>query len=149
MAVDQFKDYLNAHNIKDIDVLTADRSTHTAQEAADFHNVPVSNIVKSILVTDVSNFIMLLVPGDVRIDFEKLNGILAGDYRMSTADEAKRVTGYSIGGIPPFGHLVKLRTYIYPGFDKSIGLIAAGGSSKDTFKVTYDRLVEISEAIVI
>lgn len=149
MAADQFKDYLKAHKIEDIEVLNADRSTHTAREAADFHNVPVSNIVKSILVTDDKNFIMVLVPGDVRIDFEKVNAILGGEYRMSTPEEAKRVTGYSIGGIPPFGHIENLKTYIYPGFDKSIELIAAGGSSKDTFKVSYDRLVEISKAKVI
>ncbi len=92
---------------------------------------------------------MVLVPGDVRIDFEKVNVILGGEYRMSTPEEAKRVTGYSIGGIPPFGHIENLKTYIYPGFDKSIELIAAGGSSKDTFKVSYDRLVEISKAKVI
>ncbi len=128
-----FEEYIKTNNL-DIELLETEESTRTAQDAANTHNVPVSNIVKSLLTKVGDNFVLYLVPGDRRLDLESIGG------RMANADEVKEVTGYSIGGVPPFGHLTKLETHIMEGFDSSKILLGAGGKPNIVFKITLEKL---------
>jgi prolyl-tRNA editing enzyme YbaK/EbsC (Cys-tRNA(Pro) deacylase) len=155
MAVSQFKKYLEIKGITDIDVVEVEESTHTAQQAADVHGVPVSNIVKSLLVRYTGDcaikFALVLVPGDKRLDLDYWKEyFVAQDIRMANADEVKSVTGYSIGGVPPFGHVAesgefrRIDTYIADGFDSENELVAAAGSFKAVFRVSLERLKELA-----
>ncbi len=146
MSANMFKEYLTSHNIKDIQPIELKESTHTAEEAAKANGVKVSNIVKSLFLISDINKIIALVPGDKRIDIEKLDLELGAKYKMADADTVKHLTGYSIGGVPPFGHKNSFSTYIIEGFDKESELVAAGGSSITVFRVKYDRLVELCDA---
>lgn len=154
MAVSQFKKYLSENSIKDINVIEVEESTHTAQEAADVHGVPVCNIVKSLLVRYTGDcaikFALILVPGDKRLDLDYWKEyLMADDIRMANADEVKMVTGYSIGGVPPFGHhdadgnFKRLDTHIADGFDRERELAAAAGNFKAVFKISLERLKEL------
>lgn len=148
MAVSQFKSFL-AENDLDFEIIISDgASTHTAQQAADVHGVPVSNIVKSLLtnceIDCASRYILFLVPGDKRLDFEFWQKELGAEkMRMANADEVKSITGYSIGGVPPFGHTAKLETYIADGFDADSLLVAAAGSHDAVFKIDLSKLRSI------
>lgn len=135
MAVSQFRKHIKENSF-DITVLETTSPTHTAKEAADVHCVPVSNIVKSLLVKTIDGFELHLTPGDRRLELEK-------DTRMANADEVKQVTGYSIGGVPPFGHTSKIKTVIEEGFDGTIELVAAAGSANSVFKISLDELKRI------
>ena len=105
MAVIFFKEKLRELLISDIEIIETQESTRTAQEAADTHNVPVSNIVKSLLVRIENRFELHLVPGDKRLDIEGIKKKnMTENVSMANADEVKMITGYSIGGVPPFGH---------------------------------------------
>lgn len=147
MAAKAFKDYLIANQIDDVDPVEMDRSTHTAQEAAEVNNVKVSNIVKSLfLVSDVDE-IVVLVPGDRRLEIRSLSEKLGIDYSMANADIVKQHTGYSIGGVPPFGHKQRYCTYVINGFDKNGELVAAAGSANTVFRITYKRLMELCDAV--
>lgn len=128
-----FEKYIKEKNI-DIKLIQTDETTKTAQDAANTHNVPVSNIVKSLLVKIDDHFEIHLVPGDRRLDLERIGG------RMATAEEVKEITGYSIGGIPPFGHKTKIKTYIEEGFDSNKTLLAAGGKPNIIFKISLEEL---------
>lgn len=144
MAVNTFKSFLEENHIDDIQILISNETTHTAQQAADVHGVPVSNIVKSLLLKGEKQYYLVLVPGDKRLDIDewkvKLNEV---DLKMADAVAVKNVTGYSIGGVPPFGHSEKITTYIADGFDKEITLVAAAGSANSVFKISFSRLEEI------
>lgn len=128
-----FEEYIKANNL-DIELIETDESTRTAQDAANTHDVPVSNIVKSLLTKVGDDFVLYLVPGDRRLDLESIGG------RMANADEVKEITGYSIGGVPPFGHITKLETHIMDGLDSSKTLLAAGGKPNIIFKITLEKL---------
>ena len=141
MSTKKFQDFLNKNNL-DITIIQSQEATHTAQQAADTHKVSVQNIVKSILVKIDNEFVMFLVPGDRKIDLKKKNGVIA------TPDEVKNITGYSIGGVPPFGHTEKIKTFIIEeGFDKKQQLLAAAGSQNSVFKITFDKLKKILNKI--
>ena len=149
MAVSQFAEFLKKENINDIEILESENaSTHTAQEAADVHGVPVGNIVKSLLtcidVEGIEKFILVLVPGDKRLDLDYWQQKLGvTKIRMANAQEVKQVTGYSIGGVPPFGHISKIPTYLADGFSADSPLVAAAGSQNAVFKVSKSRLEEL------
>ena len=135
MAILQFREYIDKENIN-IEVIETTSPTRTAQEAADVHGVPVSNIVKSLLVKTPNGFELHLTPGDRRLEMDK-------NSRMANADEVKSITGYSIGGVPPFGHNQKIKTFIEDGFDGTIELVAAGGSMHSVFKISLEDLKKL------
>lgn len=128
-----FEQYIKKNSI-DIQLIETTEPTRTALQAAIAHSVPVSNIVKSLVVKKGDNFELYLVPGDRRLDLEKM------DAEMANAQEVKNVTGYTIGGVPPFGHKTKLITHIMDGFNTKEELVAAGGKPNIVFKLSLEEL---------
>ncbi|MEA3357474.1 MAG: YbaK/EbsC family protein [Patescibacteria group bacterium] len=143
MSVNRFKQFLQKNQIG-IEVIESNESTRTAQEAADVHGVPVSNIVKSLLVKAGEDFYIFLVPGDKRLDMDEVKKrFRVSSVRMASADEVKSITGYSIGGVPPFGHEKDLKVFVEEGFVKESAIVAAAGSANAVFKTRVGELVEI------
>lgn len=148
MSVEVFEKFLAENNLP-IQPVKSAKPTATAKEAAKVHGVPVSNIVKSLVVKADSEFFVCLCPGDKRLDFEKLKKLLGKkDVRMANADEVKKVSGHSIGGVPPFGHLRPLKTIILEGFDPKKPLWAAAGAGDTNFQITLSELKKIVAAVV-
>ncbi|MEA2020625.1 MAG: YbaK/EbsC family protein [Patescibacteria group bacterium] len=147
MSVDLFEDFLEQKGLN-FELSVSESSTKTAAQAAKAHGVPVSNIVKSLVVKADNKFVIVLCPGDKRVDFKELKEILnKKSVRMAKAEEAKEATGHSIGGIPPFGHLRPLGTVILEGFDKHEPLWAAAGASNVNFKIGLEELKNIVDDI--
>lgn len=140
MAHSRFQEFLAESNLN-IDIIVTQEPTKTAIQASTTHGVPVSNIVKSLLVKVGDEFHLFLVPGDRRLDLEGLKARFNQEnIRMADANEVKNVTGYSIGGVPPFGHISRLLTHIEEGFDPSSLLVAAAGSGNSVFKIALNQL---------
>lgn len=78
---------------------------HSAEESATLQGIPVSALLRSIVVRrGDDDYVFVLVPGGRRFDWPKLRAHL-GVSRLSLpdADEARAVTGYERGTITPFG----------------------------------------------
>jgi len=143
MSAETFKSFIDGKGIS-LKILKADGTTKSAQEAAAVHGVPVGSIVKSLLLKVDDKFVMYLTPGDIRLDLDQIKKEMnANSIRMAKADEVKEVTGYSIGGVPPFGHKTKLETFIHPDFSDKYPLYAAAGSSFVNFETTLDDLRDL------
>ncbi|MCC7290074.1 YbaK/EbsC family protein [bacterium] len=143
MSISRFKEFLKENGIQ-VDIKEFTDETHTAEQAAKMHNVLVSNIVKSLLVKIDKKFVLYLVPGDQRldIDYVKLQNH-THEVRMATAEEVKSITGYSIGGVPPFGHMNSIEVRVQDGFNEDGVVVAAAGSRNSTFEVEMKRLKSI------
>ena len=148
MALADFQKFLIQNELGSIvQPFKSGELARTAAGAAETIGCEVSQIVKSLLVKVGEEFFMFLVPGDKRLDLEFLSEYFQGEkVRMSNADEVKEVTGYSIGGVPPFGHKQKLKTFILPGFQKGKSAYAAAGDKSVTFEISYVELVRLSGA---
>ncbi len=77
----------------------------SAEEAATARGIPLEALVKTLVVRlDEDRYILVLVPGDLGLDYRKLRDLL-GVRRLTMPDpeEAKAATGYERGTITPIG----------------------------------------------
>lgn len=141
-----------------IEVVTFEESTHTAQEAADAIGVDLGQIVKSLVfmapldpaIDDgAMEPVIALVRGTDRVDIAKLASVSARPrMRRATATEASAATGYSIGGIPPFGHLQRVAVVMDPALDGYEEVWAAAGTATAVFAIAPSTLAMLSNALV-
>jgi prolyl-tRNA editing enzyme YbaK/EbsC (Cys-tRNA(Pro) deacylase) len=137
-----------------LDIRAFDTPTHTAAEAAAAVGVELGQIVKSLVfvVPDPSGGlepILCLVSGSNRVDVERLATVIdAPDVRRATAAEARDLTGFVIGGIPPVGHARPVRVVMDPDLEQFPVVWAAAGTSRDNFPIAPDTLATLSGALV-
>ena len=136
-----------------LEIVTFDESTHTAEEAARAVRAEVGQIVKSLVfVADRDEGpepYLVLVSGANMVDVSLLAAILTEPrMRRATADEAHSFTGFTIGGIPPFGHARSIRTVMDPDLGRFATIWAAAGTPNAVFSVTPQTLRVLTNAVV-
>ena len=142
-----------------IEITAFDESTHTAQEAADAIGVSLGQIVKSLVfmapvdpASDDGELepVVALVRGTDRVDLTKL-AMVSGRPRLrrASAKEAKRSTGYSIGGVPPFAHERKGVVVMDPALDAYEEIWAAAGTPTTVFPIAPATLAMLADALVL
>ncbi len=138
----------------DLEVTTFDESTHTATEAARAVRAELGQIVKSLVfVLPRENAepepVIVLVSGPNRVDLPRLGAVLGrSDVRRATAREANDLTGFVIGGIPPFGHDRRLRVIMDPDLGRFETVWAAAGLPNAVFPVSPSTLRMLADAHV-
>ena len=121
-------------------------SARTADDAALSLNCKVGAIVKSLLLRTENGFILSLVSGDKRCSLNKIKKIInLKDVSMANAGEVKSVTGFSIGGVSPIGHLKKIPILIDLSLSRFEYVYAAAGHPYSIFKITYKQLIKITD----
>lgn len=122
-------------------------STRTAQDAAREIGVSVGEIVKSLVFVAGDRAIVVLCCGDRRVSEERLReAVGATVMRRATADEAKRFTGYAIGGVPPFAHESRCETVIDEDMSRFETVWAAAGLPDAVFQIAVADLRRLSGA---
>jgi prolyl-tRNA editing enzyme YbaK/EbsC (Cys-tRNA(Pro) deacylase) len=134
---------------RDLDVRLMDDSTHTAAEAAAAVGAPVDAIVKSLVLVAGEEPLLALVSGPNRVDTDLLGTELRMPVRMAKAREAKDASGYTIGGVPPFGHPAPMPTVLDATLMKLEVVWAAAGSARAVFPIAPARLAELTGARVV
>jgi len=128
-----------------LEVIVLNTSARTAIDAANSLGCEVGAIVKSLLFKADNNFLICLIAGDKRCSLNKLKKVLQmKDVSMANADEVKEKTGYSIGGVSPVAHTVKLNVLVDKSLIRFTHLFAAAGHPNCVFKITYDDLIKIT-----
>ncbi len=127
--------------------------TRTAADAAAAIGCDVAQIVKSLvfdLVTgDEVEPVIALVSGSNRLDEAKLAAVAGADRtQRADADRVRAVTGYPIGGVPPFGHPEPVTTFVDPDLLRHDEVWAAGGTPQVVFGVPPTALVEVTGGTV-
>jgi prolyl-tRNA editing enzyme YbaK/EbsC (Cys-tRNA(Pro) deacylase) len=133
----------------EISVESFPEGTRTAVEAATAIGCEVHQIVKSLVFVADESPVIALVSGADRVDVEKLRGILgANAARRAAGDEARAATGFTIGGIPPFGHVRRLTVLVDRGLMGHEVVWAAAGRPDTVFSIPPDDLVRASGGLV-
>ena len=122
-------------------------STRTAQDAAREIGVSVGEIVKSLVFVAGDRPIVVLCCGDRRVSEDRLRELVGATApRRTTADEAKRFTGYAIGGVPPFAHETPCETLIDEGMSRFDKVWAAAGLPDAVFEISVADLRRLANA---
>ena len=66
------------------------------------------------------------------------------DVSMANADEVKKNTGFSIGGVAPVAHATSLDIFIDNSLNRFPYIFAAAGHPNCVFKITYSELIKIT-----
>ena len=129
-----------------LEVLVLDTTARTANDAASSLKCEVGAIVKSLLFKTEDSFLICLVPGDRKCSLNKLKKILQKkDVSMANADEVKKNTGFSIGGVAPVAHTTSLDILVDKSLNRFSYIFAAAGHPNCVFKITYAELIKITK----
>jgi len=120
----------------------------TSQQAADAVGVGVGQIAKSLVFMVDGAPIMVIASGVNRVDERKLATLAGGKVRRADADTVKKATGYTIGGVPPFGHDTSLRLWIDEDLLGHDLIYAAGGVPECIFPLTPEELLKATGGTV-
>ena len=132
-----------------LNVIVLDGSARTAQDAANSLNTEVGSIIKSLFLRTKSSFLLCLIAGDNRCSLNKVKKILnEKDVSMANADQVKEVTGFTIGGVSPVGHLNDLNIYIDKSLHRFKYVFAAAGHPNSIFKISFTDLQKITDGVV-
>ena len=130
-------------------VIILDSSARTAVEAASSLGCEVGAIVKSLLFKTENTFTLFLVSGDKKASLNKIKKTLnINDASMASADDVKNITGYTIGGVSPVGHLNKIEIFVDNSLDRFKNLYAAAGHPNCVFKINFLDLQKITNGVV-
>lgn len=124
--------------------------TRTAKEAADQIGCAVGQIAKSIIFKDGNGQpVLIIASGKNYVDEKVVKKEIKNSVGKADAEFCKEVTGFVIGGIPPFGHKQKIRTFIDADLMDYQEIWASAGKPNAVFKLTPKELVEKSEGKII
>lgn len=124
--------------------------TRTAADAARAIGCEIGQIVKSLVFVASDQPMVVLVRGDDRVDTDRLaHAVDAPSARRAMAREAGDATGFSIGGIPPFGHRRLLPVLVDEGLLQHEVVWAAAGLADAVFAITPGDLVRVASGRVV
>lgn len=117
----------------------------TAEFMAEFLNVPVHQVIKSIVFTDErSKGYMVLQHGDQSVDTKALRKVFnVKNVSPASYELAHKWTGYEFGGTSPFGIKANIPIYAESTIFEMDSLFINGGRRGVSLKITPDLLRKI------
>lgn len=139
-SVERFRTALIAAGLADT-ITEVDTHARTAQQAADALGCEVGQIVKSLVFADrESHPLLVLAAGDVRVDEERVGMLHGAPVSLAGARLVREVSGYAIGGVPPFGHEYLLPALLDRSLRRHETVWAAAGTPRHVFSLSTEAL---------
>lgn len=145
LSAQKVQDALRAAGL-DCTVVEFAASTRTSAEAAAAIGTTVARIAKSLIfrARPSDKPVLAIASGVNRVDETKLAALLGERIERPDAAFVRNRTGFSIGGVPPFGHPTRLRTFIDRDLLALGEIWAAAGTPNAVFKLMADQLVAMT-----
>ena len=131
----------------EVQVRRLDASTATVHEAAIAVGCVDAQIAKSLVFVADGDPVVCIASGAHRVDADRLADVLdVAVVRQATPEEVRAATGFSVGGVPPFGHGLPVV------FDQTLldhdSVWAAGGDGHSLFEIDPKALAGCTSATV-
>ena len=124
--------------------------TRTAQEAAAAVGCELSQICKSLIFAADGVPVLVLMDGASRVDLELVREELGAEkVTRAKADVVKETTGYTIGGVPPFGHANRTRVLADRSLLRHDEVWAAAGTPYAVFPTDPKTLIARAGATLV
>jgi prolyl-tRNA editing enzyme YbaK/EbsC (Cys-tRNA(Pro) deacylase) len=140
-------DALATHGLAPEIVIHAELAT-TAQMAADAIGVEIGRIVKSLLFRGAESGkpYMVLVSGANRVHEKRVGRLIGEKLERADADFVKQHTGFSIGGVSPYGHPAPLDISMDEALLAFPTVWAAAGNPRSVFEIAPEELARTTGA---
>lgn len=142
------QNYLLKFGLK-LEVVEFAESTKTAQEAANAIGCEIGQIVKSLIFKNKDQGLLFLVSGKNNLDVQKVSRDLKIEINKANAEFVKKVTGFSIGGVPPVAHDTNLETFIDEDLLAYKDVWAAAGMPYSVFRLESRMLQPLTNGKII
>ncbi|MBE0447960.1 MAG: YbaK/EbsC family protein [Actinobacteria bacterium] len=129
------------------EICLVEMPTRTASMAAASLGLDQSEIGKTLIVEINDNPVVVIIPGDRRIDMRKLKKLTgASKVKLANPDETVNLTGYVLGGTPPVAHASNMPIYIDHRLLGVPLLYTSGGQINTVLKIKPVDLIEAGNA---
>lgn len=125
-----------------VEIREFDSSTRSSALAAQALRCTVAEIAKSVVFVGAGPSVVV-ISGDKRVDSAALGEAVGGGVRVATADEVRSLTGYPIGGVPPFPHGAPVRVLADASLARFREVWAAGGAPNVVFRMETSDLMRL------
>ncbi len=116
----------------------------TSAEAAKIRGTKLEDAAKAIILRSSEyegKYFMVVIPADRQIDIDKTSKILGEKVEVAPAEEVEKYTGLQVGGIPPFGRLIKMDLFYDKAmFDKTESVFNCGRKDRSVIMKTQDLI---------
>lgn len=134
-----------------IEIKEFSESTKTSIDAAKAIGCDVSQIAKSILfrTAETKRPILVIASGSNRINEKSIERKIKEVIKKADAEFVKDKTGFSIGGVAPFGYDNKIQIFIDKDLMNYDKIWAAAGTPHSVFSLKPEQLLKISKGEII
>lgn len=141
-------EYLQERNV-DFRTIVLEDNVHTASEVAIACKCSLAQVLKSLIFTHKGIIILALIPGDLRVDKDKLAGISGvPSVRMASSEDVLKFTGYEIGTVSPFG----LDTSVKKVMDKNVlnqeRILVGSGERNKLLELRVSSLEQVWDGLI-
>ncbi|MEM3018061.1 MAG: YbaK/EbsC family protein [Candidatus Bathyarchaeia archaeon] len=142
------EEYLQKNNVWHRFLKKAE-TIHTA-DAAEAAGIPLNRVTKNLIsITDSGEYILLIVPGDKRVDLDAAaTAVKAKTVRLVPFSKAEGISGYPPGATPSIGHRTRLRTIMERGLLEYDTVYCGGGSRDKLLELRVQDIIKLNAAIV-
>ncbi len=111
---------------------------YTAQRTAENQHTPGRQTCKVVMVKREGKAVMLVLPADLRVDFDRLRRVWDHEAELESEPEFQRLfPGCEVGGEPPFGGLFGLETWVDALLAENEHIVLNAGSHDTSIKMRY------------
>jgi len=119
---------------------------YTAQEIAALSHVRGRLLVKVVMVKAGTRLVMLALPADHRVDFERVRRLVGPDAVLATEGEFREAfPGCEVGAMPPFGNLFGIPVYLDRSLDREGDIVFNAGTHTLTARMALADYLRLAE----
>jgi Cys-tRNA(Pro) deacylase len=119
----------------DFEIITFNQIVHSVQDVQRVCNCEASETIKT-LVFIGSIPIIVIIPGDKRANIKKIEEFVGEQgLRMAKPEEVKKITGYNVGSVSPFGIDSKIKQIADDSIHSLSSLFLGSGESNVLIKM--------------
>ncbi|OEV02964.1 YbaK/EbsC family protein [Streptomyces nanshensis] len=138
----RFAEALRELGLREVEIRAFPDGTRTAAQAAEAVGCELSQIVKSLVFEADGEPVLVLMDGASRVDVALVRAELgAASVGRASAETVRGATGYAIGGVPPFGHVTRMRVLADRGLLAHDTVWAAAGTPHTVFALAPEELI--------
>ena len=125
------------------------QTTRTASDAAKAVGCEVGQIAKSLIFRVSDDPLLVIASGTNRVNEAALAKEIGGAITKADAEFVRERTGFAVGGVPPLGHRMPIRTLIDEDLLRFERIWAAAGTPNAVFELFSADLPRITGGAVI